>query len=65
MSGIQAEERLGSVIAGLGLVWTAAAGTRDIASVWQFSIWPPGPLEICAIGVLVWLHAKYRRTLRA
>jgi hypothetical protein len=61
---IHNEERVGSVIAGLGLIWTAAAVTMGLTDIWQFRLLPPGPLEICAIGILVWLHAKYRRSLR-
>lgn len=55
---------MGSLIAAAGLVWTAQVGTHDIYSVWQFSILPPGPLEVCAIGILIWLHAKYRRSVK-
>jgi hypothetical protein len=28
-------------------------------------IMPPGPVEVCALGILAWLHAKWRRATRA
>ncbi len=65
MFRIHTEERIGSLIAAAGLIWTAREGTRDLATVWQFTLLSPGPLEICAIGILVWLHAKYRRSIRS
>ena len=64
MVRIQTEERLGSLIAAAGVIWTARVGTQDPVSIWQFTVLPPGPLEVCAIGILVWLHAKWRRSLK-
>jgi hypothetical protein len=57
---VHREEQLGSLIAGLGLVYTVYMGTQRLTSLSGFSL-PPGPLEACATGVLVWLHAKWRR----
>jgi len=64
MLRIQTEERLGSLIAAGVLMWTVRVGTQDLASIWQLTVLPPGPLEICAIGILVWLHAKWRRSVK-
>ncbi len=61
---IQTEERLGSLIAAAGAIWVAHEGTKGLASIWQFTLLPPGPLEVCAIGILVWLHAKWRRSTK-
>jgi hypothetical protein len=61
---IRAEERLGSLVAGGGLIWTAHALTTHYEGLTRIGILPPGPLEICAIGVLIWLHAKWRRSTR-
>jgi len=63
MLRIQTEERLGSLISAGGLIWTVRVGTQDLASLWQLTVLPPGPLGICAIGILVWLHAKWRRSI--
>lgn len=59
------EERLGSLIAAAGIVWAVHEGTKDLVALWQLKILPPGPLEVCAIGVLIWLHAKWRHAVRA
>ena len=61
---IRTEVRLGSLIAAGGVIWTAHEATRDVTSLWQLRILPPGPLEVCAIGILVWLHARYRQATR-
>jgi len=35
-----------------------------MSSLWDFSITQPGPLEVCALGIMVWLHAKWRRSIK-
>ncbi len=61
---VRAEERLGSLIAGGGIIWTTQAVTSHYEGLTRVGIMPPGPLEVCAIGILVWLHAKWRKSLR-
>jgi hypothetical protein len=61
---ISAEERLGSLIAAGGMIWGAYAATIDYAGVWSLEIVRPGPLELCALGILIWLHAKWRRSTK-
>jgi hypothetical protein len=39
---IRMEERLGSLISAVGVIWTVQEATRDLAGLWQFSILPPG-----------------------
>jgi len=58
------EERLGSLIAAAGTIWAAYSLTKDYADLWRFQILPPGPIEVCALGILHWLHAKWRRSLK-
>jgi hypothetical protein len=60
---IRTEERLASLISAVGVTWTVQDATKDLAGLWRFSILPPGPLEVCAMGVLIWLHAKWRRSV--
>ena len=62
--GVRAEERLGSLIAAGGTIWMVYVATTDLDHLWQMRIMPPGPLEVCAVGVLAWLHAKWRRSLK-
>lgn len=57
------EERLGSMGAGLGAIWGAHVSATHPAildALWE----TPGPLELCAVATLVWLHAKWRRSTR-
>ncbi len=61
---LRLEERFGSLMAGGGIIWTSQAVTNHFAGLSQINLLPPGPLETCALGVLVWLHAKWRRSLR-
>lgn len=61
---IRAEEHLGSLIAAGGTIWMVYVATVDYNNLWHMRIMPPGPLEVCAIGVLAWLHAKWRRSIK-
>jgi hypothetical protein len=58
------EERIGSLLAGCGVIWTAHAAIVDYAGLWQLRLLPPGPIEVCALGILIWLHAKWRRATK-
>jgi hypothetical protein len=60
---IKNEERLGSLTAG-GIIWGIAVATKNVSTLWNFSVTQPGPLEICALGILMWLHAKWRRSIK-
>jgi len=61
---ISTEERLGSLLAAGGTIWATYVATVDYASLWQMQILPPGPMEVCALGVLIWLHAKWRHSTK-
>ncbi len=61
---ISTEERLGSLIAAGGMIWGAYAATVHFAGIVSFELIPPGPIEVCALGILVWLHAKWRRSTK-
>ena len=60
---IQWEERVASLIAAAGAMWAVYVATVDYTALWRVQIMPPGPVEVCALGVLAWLHAKWRRSL--
>jgi hypothetical protein len=62
--GFRAEERVGSLLAAAGTVWLVYVATTDFNNMWQMRIMPPGPIEICALGILLWLHAKWRRSIK-
>ena len=61
---VRAEERLGSLLAAGGTAWLVYVATVDFNHMWQMRIMPPGPVEVCAVGILMWLHAKWRRSIK-
>jgi hypothetical protein len=63
-ASVRTEERIGSIIAGIGMILVAQSVTKDLPGVLRLGIMHPGPLETCAIGILIWLHAKWRRASR-
>lgn len=60
---IRTEERIGSLTFWGGVAWAVQIATKDIANFMRLLL-TPGPLEVCGIGLLVWLHAKWRRSVR-
>jgi hypothetical protein len=60
---IHGEATLGSLVAAGGTIWSVQEATKGLAELWQLRLLPPGPLEVCAIGILIWLHAKWRRSV--
>jgi hypothetical protein len=61
---IRAEEHLGSLVAAAGTIWAVYVATVDYDNLWRMQIMPPGPVEVCALGILAWLHAKWRRSTK-
>lgn len=64
LRSIRREERFASLVAAAGAIWTVYVATQDYAHLLTLQIAPPGPIEVCALGILGWLHAKYRRSTR-
>jgi hypothetical protein len=62
---IRGQERFGSLLAAAGTIWAVYVATVDYANLWRMQIMPPGPIEVCALGILLWLHAKWRRSTKA
>lgn len=61
---VRGEEYLASLMAAAGGIWAVYVATVDPSNLWRVQIFPPGPVEVCALGVLAWLHAKWRRSAR-
>jgi hypothetical protein len=61
---INYQERVGSLVAAGGIIWAAQVASQDVSTLWNFSVTQPGPLEVCALGILTWLHAKWRRSVK-
>ena len=59
------EERIGSLVAAGGIGWAVYHATLSIDLVQSFNniLLKRGPLEICGVGILIWIHAKYRRSI--
>jgi hypothetical protein len=64
LDSIRREELLGCLVAAGGTLWAVYVATVDYDSLWRMQIMPPGPVEVCALGILCWLHAKWRRSIR-
>ena len=57
------ETQLGSLIAGGGIVWIAVIALPQISSPAGLTL-PAGPMEVCGLGIMIWLHAKWRGSVR-
>ncbi|HEX9255203.1 MAG TPA: hypothetical protein VF938_06645 [Candidatus Angelobacter sp.] len=60
---VRTEERIGSLIAATGIIWAINTMTHGFAGLAYVNL-PVGPREVAAIGILIWIHAKWRRSVR-
>ena len=61
------EANLGSIVASVGIAWAVYHGTyvaHDIVQGFTAVYLKSGPLEVTAIGILVWIHGKWRSATR-
>lgn len=63
-------ERLGSLVAGGGVIYASYLATRNIPTdqLWAASsahaiLSETGPMEACALGIIIWIYAKWRRNV--
>ena len=61
---IGTEEYIAVLIAVASMIWTVELVTNNFAGIARIGLLPPGPAEICAIAMLVWIHAKWRLVMR-
>jgi hypothetical protein len=61
-------ERLGSLVAGGGITYATYVATKDIPLDDVFAtnslhkvLSETGPMELCFLGILVWIYAKWRK----
>ncbi len=59
MFGTFWESRIGCMVAGGGAVWGVHLVTKDFPGMANLMI-PSGPIETCGLGIIIWLHAKWR-----
>ncbi len=57
---IHGEEILGGLITVASGAWAVYVVAIQQGSVWHLQLSPPGPAEVCCLGLLIWLHAKWR-----
>ena len=57
------EGQIGSIVAGAGIVWMAWVAIPQLSSPSGIAL-PAGPIETCAVGILIWLHAKWRGSMK-
>jgi hypothetical protein len=63
-SSCRTEGALGGLITIAAGAWAVYVVTFQNGNLWQLQFSPPGPIEICALGVLIWLHAKWRHSAK-
>jgi len=63
-TAIRRAEQIGSLVAGGGIIWTIYAVAHHSAEIARFAFFPPGPLEVLGVGVLIWLIAKWCRAVQ-
>ena len=56
------EERIASLIAAGGMVWFVRISTQNFSSLDKLTL-PMNAVYVTAMGVVVWLHAKWRRSV--
>lgn len=56
------EARIGSLIAAAGVIWAVHSGTLHYSGLANLRV-PADPLLVCCIGIVLWLHAKWRSTV--
>lgn len=62
--------RIGSLIAGGGIIWATYAATTNLERDAQFLeqtlrhiFMQTGPMEVCAGGIIIWLIGKWRASV--
>jgi hypothetical protein len=61
---IHGEERIASLIAAAGVIWAVSVATTSMLPAYATEL-TFGPIETCALGIIMWLHAKWRSTLES
>jgi hypothetical protein len=56
------EERLASLVAAGGMVWFVKLSTQNFTALDKLTL-PMNAVYITAMGVVIWLHAKWRRSV--
>ncbi|HEX7961098.1 MAG TPA: hypothetical protein VF493_14330 [Terriglobales bacterium] len=60
------EAKIGSLGMAAGFIWSAYVATSNVtqlSSIFSNLVYTRGPLHCLGISALIWLHAKYRRSV--
>jgi len=67
------ESKLGCLVCGGGIAWAASIATDGLDYSDYFDVLlsrsfikvllSPGPIEVLGIGLLIWIHAKWRASI--
>lgn len=57
------QERIGSLLSAAGIAWGVKVETANFTGLTTLVLPTGGPLELCALGLLLWIYAKYRRSV--
>jgi hypothetical protein len=60
----RSESILGSLIASGGMIYAIHIITKNFTTWSAITLPSGGPIEIVALGVVVWLHGKWRSMIR-
>ncbi len=64
MMRVHYQERVASLVAASGIIWAVKIASSSFYQL-PGTGFPLAPLELCSAGIAVWLHAKWRRSVRA
>ncbi len=59
------EEWIASIAAGFGSIWFVSAITNEFPRMVQYVAPTGGPTEVICLALLLWIHAKYLRHVKA
>ena len=55
------EERIASLVAAGGMIWFVRLSTQNFTALDNLTL-PKNAMYVVALGVVLWLHAKWRRS---
>ena len=55
--------RIGGLVAAAGVIWSTQVATSGFSNIHTLLPLPAGPLEVCGVGVIIWLLGKWRRSV--
>ncbi len=60
-TSVRKQEVLACLIAGVGLIWAAQVCSSNYYWCFRALEFTAGPTAVCALGIFIWITAKWRR----